>query len=101
MIRTAYKPCPRITYSFCALDRSALLESLQRMISLARSVVGGRSSTSRICSGSGWTKEYLPTLQKRMKWTEFRRNVHAENLVLVVEMFMAIGESIEDLPEQG
>ena len=29
------KPCPRITYSFCALDRSALLESLQRMISLA------------------------------------------------------------------
>ena len=31
-----------------------------------------------------WTKEYLPSLQKRMKWSEFRRNVEAGDLVLVV-----------------
>jgi len=55
MIRTTYKPYHQITYSFCALDRSSLLESLQRMISLARNV-GDRSSTSRICFGSGGSK---------------------------------------------
>ena len=32
-----------------------------------------------------WTKEYLPSLQKRMKWSESRRNVDAGDLVLVVE----------------
>ena len=32
-----------------------------------------------------WTKEYLPPLQKRMKWTEFRRNVDAGDLVLVLD----------------
>ena len=32
-----------------------------------------------------WTKEYLPSLQKRMKWSEFRRNVNAGDLVLVVD----------------
>ena len=32
-----------------------------------------------------WTKEYLPSLQKRMKWSEFRRNVDVGDLVLVVE----------------
>ena len=32
-----------------------------------------------------WTKEYLPSLQKRMKWSEFRRNIDAGDLVLVVD----------------
>ena len=32
-----------------------------------------------------WTKEYLPSLQKRMKWSEFRRNVENGDLVLVVD----------------
>ena len=32
-----------------------------------------------------WIKEYLPLLQKRMKWSEFRRNVEAGDLVLVVD----------------
>jgi len=32
-----------------------------------------------------WTKEYLPSLQKRMKWSEFQRNVDAGDLVLVVD----------------
>ena len=32
-----------------------------------------------------WTKEYLPSLQKRMKWSEFRRNVDAGDLVQVVD----------------
>ena len=27
----------------------------------------------------------MPSLQKRMKWSEFRRNVDAEDLVLVVD----------------
>ena len=31
-----------------------------------------------------WTKEYLPSLQKCMKWSEFRRNVDAGDLVLVM-----------------
>ena len=32
-----------------------------------------------------WTTGYLPSLQKRMKWSEFRRNVDAGDLVLVMD----------------
>ena len=32
-----------------------------------------------------WTKECLPSLQKRIKWSEFRRNVEAGDMVLVVD----------------
>ena len=39
-----------------------------------------------------WTKEYLPSLQKRMKWSEFRRNVDAGDLVLVVDVHGHWGE---------
>ena len=56
------------TYSFCTLDRCAFLESLKGMISLARSV-GGRSSSSRICSGSGGPKSILFLLQKHMQYS--------------------------------
>ena len=32
-----------------------------------------------------WTKEYLLSLQKRMKWSELQRNVDTGDLVLVVD----------------
>ena len=32
-----------------------------------------------------WIKEYLPSLQKRMKWSELQRNVDTGDLVLVVD----------------
>lgn len=83
MIRTTYKPCLQTTYSFCALDRSALLGSLLRMVIIARGV-GDRSST-RICSGSGGPKSFCPSLEKRMKWSEFQGNVEAGDLALVVD----------------
>ena len=32
-----------------------------------------------------WTKEYLPSLQKHLKWSEFQRNVDTGDLVLVAD----------------
>ena len=91
----------QITYSFCTLDRSALLESLQRMINLARSV-GGRSSTSRMCSGSSGLKSICPRC--RNVWSGpkcWSWRPGSSRGWLDTEMFVAIGESIRDLPEQG
>ena len=83
MIRTTYKPCPQITYSFarwtgvpswnlCKNDQFS--QKRWRQVQCLSDMFWKR-----------WSKEYLPSLQKRMKWSEFRRNVAAGDLVLVVD----------------
>jgi len=84
MIRTTYKHCHQIICSFCVLDRSGppgifakndqFSQKRWRQVQYFSDMFWKR-----------WTKEYLPSLQKRMKWSEFRRNVDAGDLVLVVD----------------
>ena len=50
-----------------------------------------------------WTREYLPTLRARTKWTGQRRNVQVDDLVIVIEHTLPrnewlLGRIVEALP---
>ena len=50
-----------------------------------------------------WTREYLPTLRARTKWTGQEQNVQVDDLVLVIERTLprnewVLGRVVETLP---
>ncbi len=46
---------------------------------------GSKSNTWLIYFGKGGTKEYLPQLQERQKWTKIKRNFIPGDIILVVD----------------
>ena len=76
-----------------SLETDSFLQALQRFICRRGQVEVIRSDNGTNFVGAakelrraveGWTREYLPTLQLRRKWTEPMRNVEVGDIVILM-----------------